>query len=106
MNRNTIKLIAGIIEGTLLKGQSVALRELLWSVDSQLHVIISAEEINEALRLAPPVKITRLDGRAELVPTTERAEDGITEADIKIAATDYNDYVSSQIEKLRGKKSR
>ena len=40
MNRNTIKLIAGIIEGTLLKGQSVALRELLWSVDSQLHVII------------------------------------------------------------------
>jgi hypothetical protein len=69
-------------------------------------VIISAEEINEALRLVPPVKIKRLDGRAELVPTTIRAENWITEADIKIAATDYNDYVSRQIEKLRGENSR
>jgi len=106
MNNNAVKLIARIVEGTLLKGQSVPLRELLWTVDSHLHMIVSAEEINEALQLVPPVQIIRHDGRAELAPATVRAEAGITEADINTAAADYKEYVSRQVEKLSRKKSR
>lgn len=79
---------------------------MLWTVDSHLHVIVSAEEINEALQSVSPVKIARHDGRAELVPPTVRAADKITEAGIKTAAADYHDYVSGQIEKLSRKKSR
>ena len=48
MSNDTVKLIVGIIQGTLREGRSMPLHELLWSVDAQLHLIVSAEEINEA----------------------------------------------------------
>jgi len=106
MTNNTIKLIEGILNGALRRGQSVLLHELLWTVDAQLHLIVTAEEINEALQRVPPVRIHRRGGCVELVPDASQIEVGITATDIDSAAALYTNQVSEIIAKLSGKKSK
>ena len=105
MSKDTVKLITGIIKGTLRKGHSVPLHQLLWTVDAQLRLIVSAEEINEALQRVPPVRIKRRGGRVELLPCAGKAKAKVTAADIERAAAIYNDYMSDWVSELVAKRS-
>lgn len=99
MSNEIINKIAHLVEGMFRKRQSVPLHELFWTIDAQLHVIVSEKEINEALELVQPVEIKRNDGGIELVPCTVQGEATITKADVDTAAAIYNNYVSVFIAK-------
>jgi hypothetical protein len=100
MSADVIQLIAGIVQGTLDKGQSVLLHELLWSVDAQLHLVATPEEINEALQQVTPVQIKRRGGHVELAPGPGKARAKVTGADVDRAFAIYHDEASETIEKL------
>lgn len=106
MSDDTIDLIEGILGGALSKGQSVLLHELIWTVDAQLHLIPTAEEINEVLWRVSPIRIERRGTLVQLVPSAAREKIGVKADDIKNATDIYNDRVSDQTAKLSGKGSK
>jgi len=75
-------------------------------VDAQHHLIVSAEEINEALQQVPPVRIKRRGGRVELVPSVAKVTAKVAAADIESAAAIYSNQVSGLVAKLCAKKSK
>jgi hypothetical protein len=106
MSKDTVTLIADIIQDTLRKGQSVPLHTLLGMIDVQLRLIPSLEEVNEALQKVPPIRVKRRGGRVELVSSVSKTKVGVTAKDIESAFATYHDRMSGWIDKLARKRSK
>jgi hypothetical protein len=100
-----VTLIADIVRDSLRKGQPVPLHTLLGTVDAQLRLIPSLEEVNEALQQVPPVRVKRRGGCVELVPSVSKTKVGVTAKDIESAFATYHDGMSGWIDELARKKS-
>lgn len=74
------------------------LHELIWTVDSQLHAIPSAEEINQALNEFS-FQIERKEDEIYLIPSTGKNSGRITNVDVQVAMKIYEETVAELINK-------
>jgi hypothetical protein len=103
MDNGLIELIVKLLYGTLRKGQSARLHELLWTVDAHLHVIASADEINEALLRLPAVRVKHYGDQTEFVLDSTLSDLNITAEDIDRAFEIYKSQIAGWVTK-QGKK--
>jgi hypothetical protein len=88
-----------ILTFALEQGDPFPLQELIWTVDAKQHAIPTAAELNEALDRVGSFTVERESNTIILRPSSGQQADQITDSDISVAMSAYNDMVTNLLNK-------
>ena len=93
MKQEVIQLAEGILTGARDRQESLALHELLWTIDAQQRQLASPEEINTALARVEGFSVERSDSVVHLRPCDSVEQARITENDLGTAMKNYRSAI-------------
>jgi len=94
-----IEYMTDILTGTIERGESIGLDQLIWTVDAKEHAIPTAAELNEALDRVGSFTVERESNTIILRSSPGQQADQITDSDISVAMSAYNDMVTKLLNK-------
>ena len=80
-----IERVVNLLEGSILRGESVKLHEIVWTIDASQHAIVSVDEMNAGLDQVEGITIQRNGDEVEMVPDPAAKRQRITDEDMESA---------------------